>query len=227
MEFLVAVWESILDALVTVWDSLVGYIPNIIAALVILIIGIIIVKAIAKIVEKVISSLKVNGLVRKIDLVRKMERGDKKILISEVLAWLVKWFLYIALLVAISEILNLGQFTIFLNSIALYMPNVIIAALIIVVGLVLGDFIDGIIVQVLKGTKARLAPLVGAVAKWAIFIFAALAALIQLNVAVSLIQTLFTAVVVMIALAAGLAFGLGGRDAARDFIEKLKSDINK
>lgn len=227
MPFLRSIGQAILDALAILWEQLISYLPNLIAALVILIIGIIIAKAIGKLVEKIIQAAKVDELVRKINIVQKIEDAGTRVILSDIIGWLVKWFLYVALLVAISEILNLGQFTLFLKDIALYLPNVIIAVLILVVGLVLGDFVDRLVVSVLKSTRAKLAPLVGAIAKWSIFIFAILAALIQLGVAVALIQTLFTAIVVTIALSAGLAFGLGGRDAAKDFIEKLKQDIRE
>jgi mechanosensitive ion channel-like protein len=227
MEFLESLGQAILDALVNLWDQIIGYLPNLIAALVILIIGILIAKAIAKLVQKIIEAIKVDGLIRKINIVQKIEESGTRVILSHILAWLVKWFLYIVLLVAIAEILNLGKLADFINDIALYLPNVIIAVLILVVGLVLGDFVDTLIVKLLKSTKAKLAPLVGAIAKWSIFIFSILAALIQLGVAVALIQTLFTAIVVTLALSAGLAFGLGGRDAAKEMIAKMQRDINE
>ncbi len=225
MVFLSSVGRAILDALVSLWDKVIAYLPNLIAALVVLIVGILIAKAIGKLVQKIIEAIKVDSYIRKINIVQKIEEGGTRVVLSDILGWLVKWFLYIVLLIAVSEILNLGQFTLFLRDIALYLPNVIIAVLILVVGLVLGDFVDRLIINVLKSTKAKLAPLAGAVAKYAIFVFAFLAALIQLGVAVALIQTLFTAIVMAIALGAALAFGLGGKDVAKDYLEKLKRDI--
>ncbi len=227
MDFLQSLGQAILDSLVGLWDQIIAYLPNLIAALVILIIGVLIAKAIAKLIQKIIEAIKIDALIRKINIVQKIEESGTRVVFSHILSWLVKWFLYIVLLVAIAEILNLGKLADFINDIALYLPNVIIAVLILVVGLVLGDFIDQLIVKVLKSTKAKLAPLIGAIAKWSIFIFSILAALIQLGVAVALIQTLFTAIVITIALAGGLAFGLGGRDAAKGFIEKMQRDINE
>lgn len=224
-EFFNSIGEAILEALTSLWEGLVLYLPSLIAGLLILIIGIFLAKAIEKLVQKIIEAAKIDELIAKINLVRKIEEGGTKVVFSQIFAWLVKWFLYIVLLIAVSEILKLGQFTIFLKDIALFLPNVIIAVLILVVGFVLGYFVDDLIVKILKGTRAKLANLVGAVAKWAIIVFAVLAALIQLNVAVSLIQMLFTGVIFMLALAFGLAFGLGGRDAAKEMIEEVKRDI--
>lgn len=227
MEFLNTIGDAVVVALQDVWADVVAFLPELIAALIVLIIGVIIAKALGKLAETIIERLKVDAVVRKIDIIQQIEGAGTRVQLSAVIGWLVKWFLLIVLLVAISDILQLGQFTSFLNDIALYIPNVIIAALILVVGLVLGHFADDVIVKVLKGTKAKKAPLIGAVSKWSIMVFSILAALIQLNVAVSLINTLFTAIVVTLALGAGLAFGLGGKDAAKDAIEKLRRDINQ
>lgn len=225
MDFLNSIGEAILAAFISLWDGLVAYLPSLIAGLIILIIGIFLAKAIEKLVEKIIAAAKIDDLVAKINIIKKIEEGGVKVVFSQILGWLVKWFLYIALLVAVSSILQLGQFTTFLQSIALYLPNVIIAVLILVAGLVLAYFIDDLIVKILKSSKEKLANLVGAVAKWAIIIFTVLAALIQLNVAAQMIQMLFTGIVFMLALAFGLAFGLGGREAAKDLIEEVKRDI--
>lgn len=224
-EFFNSIGEAILEALTSLWEGLVVYLPSLIAGIIILIVGIFLAKAIEKIVQKIIEAAKIDELIAKINLVKKIEEGGTKVVFSQIFSWLVKWFLYIVLLIAVSEILKLGQFTIFLKDIALFLPNVIIAVLILVVGFVLGYFVDDLVVKILKSTKAKLANLVGAVAKWAIIVFAVLAALMQLNVAVSLIQMLFTGVIFMLALAFGLAFGLGGRDAAKEMIEEVKRDI--
>ncbi|OGY42267.1 MAG: hypothetical protein A2Y67_04425 [Candidatus Buchananbacteria bacterium RBG_13_39_9] len=225
MELFSSIGDAILEALASLWEGLVAYLPSLIAGIIILILGIFVARAIEKLLEKLIEAAKIDELIRKINVVKKIEEGGTKVVFSQIFAWMVKWFLYVALLIAVSEILRLGQFTLFLKDIALYLPNVIIAVLILVVGFVLGYFVDDLIVKVLKSTRAKLANLVGSVAKWAIIIFTVLAALIQLKVAVALIQMLFTAFVFMLALALGLAFGLGGKDAAKETIEEVKRDL--
>jgi hypothetical protein len=227
MDFLRNVGEAIVDAVVDLFYQVLGFLPELVAALVVLILGIMVAKALAKLVQQIVRAVKVDKYVRKINLIKKIEEAGTVVEFSFVLAWMVKWFLYIVLLIAVSEILHLGQFTSFLRDIALYLPNVIIAVLILIVGLVLGEFVDNLVNSILKSTKAKLGALAGAVARWAIFIFAILAALIQLGVATTLINTLFTAIVAGVALSAGLAFGLGGREAAKSFIDKVRRDISE
>ncbi|MCX6743348.1 MAG: hypothetical protein NT116_03875, partial [Candidatus Parcubacteria bacterium] len=222
-----SIGRAIVDALVILWDKLIAYLPNLIAAIIILIVGILIAKAIEKLIQKIVEALKVDELIKKINIVQRIEESGTKVVFSQIFAWLVKWFVYVALLIAVSEILQLGQFTDFLKDIALYLPNVIIAVLILVVGLVLGSFIEDLLVKILRGTKAKLASLIARIAKWSIVIFTVLAALIQLKVAPMLIQTLFTTIAMAIALGSALAFGLGGKDAAKDMIDKIKRDINQ
>ena len=65
----------------------------------------------------------------------------------------------------------------------------------------------------------------GTVAKWAIWVFTILAVLAQLQVATAFVQTLFTGIVIAVSLAVGLAFGLGGQDAAARYIEKVRSEV--
>lgn len=226
MVFLRSIGNAILDALAMLWDKLIAYLPNLIAAIIILIIGVLIAKAIEKIIQKIVEALKVDDLIKKINIIKKIEEAGTKVVFSQILAWLVKWFLYVALLVAVSEILQLGQFTDFLKDIALFLPNVIIAVLILVVGLVLGTFLEDLVAKLLVSTKTKLVSLTAKIAKWAVVIFAVLAALIQLKVAPVLIQTLFTTIAMAIALGAALAFGLGGKDAAKDMIENIRKDIN-
>ena len=103
MVFLRSIGRAVLDALVILWDKVLAYLPNLIAALVILIIGVIIAKAIAKLVQKIIEALKVDAYVRKINIVQKIEEGGTRVILSKILGWLVKWFLYIVLLNSVSS----------------------------------------------------------------------------------------------------------------------------
>lgn len=227
MTLLEEIGNAVGSAIIDLWVQLLSFLPELIAGLIVLIVGIIIAKFIAKLVEKIVLALKVDPLIRKINIVQKLEEAGTKVVFSEILSWLVKWFLYVILLVAVADILDLDRLANFINQIALYLPSVIIAVLILAVGLVLGDFIDKLVVNILKSTRAKLAPLIGAIAKWAIYITALIAALEQLQVAETLLQTAYTAIAATVVLSAGLAFGLGGRDAAKEMIQKVRDDIKE
>ena len=128
---------------------------------------------------------------------------------------------------AATDILHLVQVTSFLNSIVLYLPNVIVAAVIMAVAFLVGSFTYAVIKGSTKIAGIVSATLLATIAKWAIVIFGLLAALIQLGVASSLINTIFIGFVAMLALAGGLAFGLGGKDEAALILKKLRHEITE
>ena len=147
--------------------------------------------------------------------------------IAKFFGGLVKWFLILVFLMAATDILHLTQVTSFLNSIVLYLPNVIVAAVILAVAFLIGNFAYAVIKGSTIVAGIVSATLLGTVAKWAIVIFGFLAALIQLGVATSLINTLFIGLVAMLALAGGLAFGLGGKEEAASILKKLRQEITE
>ena len=139
---------------------------------------------------------------------------------------LVKWFIIIVFLVAALDVLNLSQVNSFLQGVVLlYLPNVIVAVLFLIIAAILAEIVKNIVVGSARAAGVTSANLAGAVAKWAIWVFAVIAALTQLGVASALIQTLFTGLVVAISLAFGLAFGLGGKDAAARAIDRVRSEV--
>jgi len=122
--------------------------------------------------------------------------------------------------------LGLTQVNIFLQEVVLgYLPQVIAAVLILLIAAVIADAMQKVVVGSAKAAEIKAANLLGAITRYSIWIFAILIALSQLGIAPQFMYTLFTGIVAMLALAGGLAFGLGGRDAASQYIEKVKHDI--
>jgi len=116
---------------------------------------------------------------------------------------------------------------VFLNDVVLfYLPQVIVAVLILLIAAILGEFVKNFITGAARAAEMSSAHFLGSMAKWAIWIFAFLAALIQLNVATTFLNTLFAGVVVAMSLAFGLAFGLGGQNAAAKYLEHLRDEMS-
>ncbi|MDD5110052.1 MAG: hypothetical protein PHI63_02460, partial [Patescibacteria group bacterium] len=123
-----------------------------------------------------------------------------------------------------ADMLGWSQLTTFLTDVALYLPKVLVAVLILLAGLVLANFVSVIVRKGLTTSKVGYAGVLSAFARWLIIVFTVMAALVQLEIAKELMQTLFTGMVGMIALAGGLAFGLGGKDLAKEIMEKIKKE---
>ena len=152
-----------------------------------------------------------------------MKKYGMKFSFSGLIAGIVKWFIIVAVLIVIADILNIPQITRFLESIVLYIPNVLVAIVILAIGLIVGNAAYSVVNTSMQAANLdkHQSHTVAGVAKWALVVFALLAALTQLNIASELIQILFTGIVIMFALAGGLAFGLGGKEHATKWLDAM------
>jgi hypothetical protein len=221
-------WADVLTgSFQNLWYGIVAYIPNIIVALIIFVVGWLIGAALGKVIEQVFRSLKVDAALKNTGLNDVVERAGFTMNSGMFLGMLVKWFVIVGFLVASLDVLQLNQVNAFLSSVVLsYLPQVIVAVLFIIIGAIVAEAAKDLVTGAARAAEVKSAGFAGSVAKWAVWIFAILAALDQLQVATGFIQTLFTGIVVAIALALGLSFGLGGQEAAARYIEKMRGEIN-
>lgn len=224
---MIATWGDVLSAsLKNIWLGIAGIIPTLLAAIVIVIVGWIIGAILFKLVENLIKFAKIDGALRAAGFDKIVERAGLRLDAGYFLGKLVEWFFVVVFMVAALEVLGLKQVTAFLSDVVLgYLPQVIVAALIILVAAILAEVMQKVVIGSAKAAGMKSVNFAGKVTKWAIWIFAILAAIMQLGIAVSFINTLFTGIVIAISLALGLAFGLGGQDAAARYIEKVKGDV--
>ncbi|OGG58644.1 hypothetical protein A2765_02885 [Candidatus Kaiserbacteria bacterium RIFCSPHIGHO2_01_FULL_56_24] len=209
-----------------VWFTVVQFVPAIIAAAVIFVIGWIVGMILAKVIEQVVDVLRIDDALKASGVSEAVKDAGFHLSAGKLLGGLVKWFVILVFLIASLEVLGLVRVTIFLQQVVLmYLPQVIVAVLIIILAAVVAEVVKNIVIGSARAAGVHQANLAGAVAKWAIWIFAILAALNQLGVAAAFWQTLFTGIVVALSLAFGLAFGLGGKEAAARTIEKLRSEM--
>ena len=212
--------DAISASLQNVWTQFLNGLPTFLAAFVVLVIGILIASFLGKLVKKVLDMGKIDDLVNRTGVNNQL---GTSISITTVIAWVVKWFFIIATLLAVVNILNIEQVTEFLNQVLLYIPNVVVAIIILALGVIAGNFVHNVVdgTASASGMSQAAVDAMAAISKWAIVIFALMAALVQLGIASNLIQILFTGFVAMVALAGGLAFGLGGREKASRWLDKI------
>jgi len=163
----------------------------------------------------------IDNAVETTGLKKVLEKIGFKMEVSRALGLLITWFLYAVFLIATAEFLNLTQISVFLQSVVFYIPNVIIAIVILLVGIIVSNFIFTLVKEAALAAKLNASEFLANVARWAIMIFTVMATLVQLGVAAELIQILFAGFVFMVSLAGGIAFGLGGKDKAKELIDKL------
>ena len=220
--------ETFMASMGSLWSQLLGYIPSLLGALIVLILGLIIASILGKLTKKLIKLTRVDKLIEKTGLKQEMELLGIKLTFTAVIGWLVKWFFIIVTFIAVVDILKIKQLTLFLEKLVLYIPNIIIAIVILTLGLIIGKVLkNGTKNALIRiSIKEKLANFLGSLTKWAVLVFSFMAALVQLGIAASLIQTLFTGLILMIALATGLAFGLGGREHAKKILTWIEEEIS-
>jgi hypothetical protein len=219
--------EAIMLSMTELGRRLVEFLPSLVGALIVFLAGWIIAAAIGKLVKKFLQTIRLDKAAAKIGFDGKFSGSDMNLSISVLLSGLVEWFLILVFLMAAADILGLNEVTTFLNSILLYIPNVIVAVVILATVFLFGNFIYNVVKGSTRAAGVMSAPLLAKVSKWAIIIFGIFAALIQLGVASSLVSTIFIGIVAMLSLAGGLAFGLGGREEAAMILKKIREDITE
>ncbi|MBI2039007.1 MAG: hypothetical protein HYT22_01870 [Candidatus Niyogibacteria bacterium] len=224
---LLQTWGDVLVAsFQQLWAGVIGFIPQLVVALIIFVVGWVIAMALDRVVAQIFHALKVDRALQSIGFEEPLSRAGWQLDSGAFIGALVKWFVIIVFLVAAVDVLGLTQVNIFLSDVVLvYLPKVIVAAIILVASAVLADITQRVVTGSARAAHLPSAGFLGGVSKWAIWIFAILAALFQLGIAGPLVQTLFTGAVAAISLAIGLSFGLGGKDAAEKFIARLRNDI--
>jgi hypothetical protein len=219
-------WADVLNqSLQSLFWGLVQFVPNLLVAIIIFVIGWLVGAGLGRLVAQVIASIKVDQALRSAGVEKVVERAGFKLNSGKFLGELVKWFFIIVFLVASLDVLGLTDVTAFLRGVVLtYIPQVIVAVLILLVAAVIAEAADRVVAGSARAAGLKAAGLLGTLARWAIWVFAILAALDRLGIS-PLVQTLFTGVVVALALAFGLAFGLGGQQAASRYIERVRDEI--
>lgn len=219
--------EAIMMSLTELGVRFINFLPALIGALVIFFAGWIVAVALGKLAEKFMRVLRVDKAAEKIGIDSRLYNSQTHISVSAFFGGLVKWFLVLVFLMAATDILNLSQVTGFLNSILLYIPNVVVAVVILAAVFLIGNFVYDVVRGSTRAAGVMSATLLATISKWAIVVFGIFAALIQLGVASSLVSTIFIGIIAMLALAGGLAFGLGGREVAADILKKLREEITQ
>jgi hypothetical protein len=212
-------------SLIDLWSRLIGVLPDIIGAVIVLLLGFIVAPILGGIVKKVFDIIRIDEMAEKAGILEVTSGYSKNFSISLLLGKIVKWFFVIAFVMAASEILGWARITQFLNEIVFYIPQVLIAVIILVFGVIAGNFFEAVVIRSLLGSNAPIdnPQIIGKVTKWSFVIFAVMAAMLQIGVAPSLIQILFTGIV----LALALAFGLGGREKAAELLDYIWSPAKK
>jgi Conserved TM helix len=198
------------------------------AAIIIFAVGWVFGAFIGNLVEKIFGVLKIDMVLRQAGLEAVLKKGDIKLNSGAFIGGLLKWFIIAIFFLSALQVFHLDDVSAYLGDIVIgFLPRVIVSILIVLVSVIIGETVEKIVSGAAAHAHLTSSKFLGALTKWAIVIFAVLSALVELNIAAALIQILFIGIVVALSLAFGLAFGLGGRDAASKIIAKTMDDFSK
>lgn len=221
-------WSIItVQALQSAWQLFLVFIPKLLGAFIVFVVGWFIAIGLGKLVAGILVRLKFNQIFERTGWKEALEKAELKVNPSEFIGAIFKWILVIVFLSAAVDVLELTQFAVLLNRLIGWLPNLIVAIAIFIVVIVIADIIEKIVKASVKKIGVDYVEFFGVVSRWGIYIFAGLMILAQLGVAPAIVNAIVFGFVGMLALAFGLAFGLGGKDAAAKLIEELKEKISE
>jgi hypothetical protein len=211
----VANWgDAVMVSVTQALSNFLSFLPSLIGAVVILVLGWIVSGILAGLIEKGLKRLGFEKASQSAGIAGFIEKSGSGWTASKVVAEIVKWFIRLVAIQAAASILGMGRISAIIDSILLFLPNVIVALAIIVLGAFIANFVAGLV----RGTVSEMGfgnpDLVANIARYAIIVFAVIAAVDQLGIAATVVNTLLIGTVAAVALAVGLAFGLGGQATA-------------
>ncbi len=217
--------DTILGVIIGAFTRIGAYLPQFLGGLIVLLIGLAIATGLR---EVVVRFLRVVGVERWFEsagqMLRRVQGGGAEgaSVWTNLLAELVRWTVVVLFLIPAVDAWGLPRVTEVLNQVLLYVPNVFVAVVVGFVGMAIANLVFDVVKNVARDLGSSSAVLLANVARYALLFFTALVVLNQLGVAADLIRILFTGIVAMIALAGGIAFGVGGQDAAKVVVTDLQ-----
>jgi small-conductance mechanosensitive channel len=203
-------FQPLQDAL----SAFFSYLPQLIGAIVILIVGYVVARALQAIVGRVLQGIGFDRWMERGGIKQFFDRAETNQTPVSILGALVFWFVFIIAITMAADALGIPQVSAVLAQLIAYIPSIIAAILILILAALLANFISGIV----RGATGS--DILSSIARYAIIVYAVFAALTQLGIAVQLTANTFLIVLGAVALAAAIAFGIGGREVARDILEK-------
>ncbi|MCL5667367.1 MAG: hypothetical protein M1383_06380 [Patescibacteria group bacterium] len=220
---------TVFQSLKELYYQVLVYVPNLIAAIIVVILGWLVALFLSKLVLKILELVKIDHLADQLGLQNLSEKAGRRLSLAKTGAWIVKWFFFLSSFIAAADILGLRDVSVFLYQDVLgYAGHVVVAMAILLLGILAANFFSGIVETTVKAGGMGSSKTLGALTKWSIVAFAVITALSELlPTASGFLQDLFKAIVAMVAIAGGIAFGLGGRDHAKKILDKVEQEMGK
>ncbi len=222
-------WDALSQRLEEGFRQIYDFVPRLLAALGILMAGFAIAKMIERGTELALRRIKFDRLMQDGGVTEALERAGTRLDPSSVIAKLVFWVVMLLVIMLAADAVGVQAVNTLFAELLAYIPNVIAAVIVLVLGIVLGEFVKDLVLASAGGLAGG--PTLGRSAKAAVILLAVFMALEQLDIAQDIVLVFFIAVVGAAALGAAIAFGLGARDIAaevsREWYERMRYSHEK
>jgi small-conductance mechanosensitive channel len=205
---------DVLQSLENAVGQFLAYIPQLIGAIVVLIVGYVVARVLKAVVSRILQAIGFDGWMERGGIKQFFDRAQTNQTPATVIGTLVFWFVFIIAITMAADALGIQQVSEVLAQLIAYIPSIIAAILILVLAALLANFLAGIV----RGATGS--DLLASIARYAIIIYAAFAAVTELGIAVQLTAPTFLIILGAVALAVAIAFGFGAQGVARDIVEK-------
>jgi hypothetical protein len=206
------------------WDAfatkITVFLPELIGALIIFVVGLLIAKLIKLGVVKLLRLIRFDVAAEKTGVKEFLNKGNIKKTSSEIMGLLIYWFIMILVLIASLDALGLPIVSDILNDIFLYIPNVVAAIIVLILGILFANLLAAIVRTAASNADLSISEGLGKLTLYAIVVFSVAIALTQLNIGEEIITYAFITAFGAISLALALAFGIGGKDVAAEYLRK-------
>jgi small-conductance mechanosensitive channel len=213
--------DTFVQPLQNALSTFLSYLPQLVGAIIILIIGYIVAKVLQAVVTRVLRGIGFENWMERGGIKQYFDRAQTRQTPTSIIGKLVFWFVFIIAITMAADALGIPQVSAVLGQLIAYIPSIIAAILILILAALLANFVSGIV----RGATGS--DLLANVARYAIIVYAVFAAITELGIAVTLTAPTFLILLGAVALAAALAFGLGGRDLARDILQRAYNRSNE
>lgn len=220
--------NAVCVSLAQVWSQVITFVPTLLGAVLVFIVGLIIAGAVGRLVEKLFVMSRIDSVFVKTGIPREFERAGVNFSLARFFGRMIYWFILVVMLLAVANIL-LGpdsNVLVLLAPVLVAIPNVIAAILILVGTVLLANFLAKLVRASVMGARLHASKILATVTWWVVILTGIVAALQQLNIGefyTVLIGNAMQAILMGSALAFGLAFGLGGKEYAASLLEKLRN----
>ncbi|ARS49102.1 transporter [Ectopseudomonas mendocina] len=210
--------QSLISAMTALWTKVAGFIPNLFVALVLVLLGFVVAKLLDTLLSKLLGKVGLDRLMMGTGLTKLLARVGIQASVSTLIGKIVYWFVLLIFLVSAAESLGLQRVSATLDVLALYLPKVFGAALVLLAGVLLAQLVSSLVRGAAEGVGLEYAHGLGRVAQGLVIIISISVAIGQLEVKTDLLNNVIAIVLISVGLAVALALGLGSRDIASQIL---------